>query len=113
MTTLTIDETVGPGGATSTQAAIGALGGADRATSGTLDYELSGASTDVDVHVEARTAPDMAFKQWSGPYNGDASAGDQGLTGIDLEALHSVRLRVVNNDGTNDATVAAQLVVTN
>jgi hypothetical protein len=76
--------------------------------SGLLHVVLSGASTSADVFVETRGAEDMDWADYLSPTTGaDPSAGYVDVTGIDLEDVPELRLRIVNQDGTNTADVRA------
>lgn len=96
-TLLDFDRTVAAG-TTETEAF---LIGSDSAVA---QIEVSGATTDTDVHIEATLADDVGYRDWISPRT-TLAGGDGELVGIDTESVRQLRVRVVNNDGTNDGTV--------
>jgi len=85
-------------------------GGVPDSMDAALQVEIGGATTNVDIYVEGRTSPDIGYENVITSTN--VSNGYSDLqTGIDLSGLYDVRLRVVNQDGTNDGSVRAVLSV--
>jgi hypothetical protein len=75
---------------------------------GLLHVVLSGASTSADVYVETRGAGDMGWADYLSPTTGaDPSSGYVDVTGLDLADVPELRLRIVNQDGSNTADVRA------
>ena len=62
-------------------------------------------STDVDVHLEARLAEDLTWTSIDSQTG--LADGASILDTIGTDRITSIRLRIVNNDGTNDAGIRA------
>lgn len=71
-----------------------------------LQIEVTGATTDLDVRIEATLADDTGWDDWINPRTGLAG-GDSELVGLDVASVRQIRVRAVNNDGTNDGDVRA------
>lgn len=70
--------------------------------------EASGGSTDFDFIIDVRLADDVGWStDWASLKNKSTPLTD--VLRIDSKAIHEVRVRIVNNDGTNtaDARVVA------
>lgn len=94
---------------------LDASGGANYAVSQTspvntdsaaLHIEIGGATTAADIHVEARLASDLGWVDWIVPETGVAN-GYADISGLDIGDLTNIRVRIVNQDGTNTADVRA------
>lgn len=71
--------------------------------------EVDGATTSADVHIDARLADDA---DWIADYFGTATGVANGyadLFDIDAEDVLEVRVRVINQDGTNGGSARAIL----
>lgn len=82
---------------------------------GAFQWELSGSSTDVDIFVEARLSDNHSWSDYlkfagSDREGASAANGDgQGPLLLDTGGITQLRVRVVNNDGSNTADVTATL----
>lgn len=101
--TINIDETLDQsGGATDAVTESYQL----RSNTAAFQVEIGGATTDIDVHFEARLATDLGWADWI-PARTGRSNGYSELRGVDVEDITDIRVRVVNQDGSNGADVRA------
>lgn len=93
-------------------ATLDAAGGANDTVSETYNVNsdsaafqvaIGGASGSVEIHFEARLTPDAAWVPFLTTQT--VASGYADLSLIDLESVPSIRVRFVNTDGTNTATV--------
>ena len=64
-------------------------------------------STSVDFHLEARLSDSLGWQNWMKPY-ADVPNGNGRIDPIDLRGVTRIRVRAVNQDGSNQAAVAAE-----
>lgn len=76
--------------------------------SGALQVENRGSSTNVDFYLEARLDDSLSWADWIKPYSAVGN-GSVKMDPIDLESIDEVRIRIVNQDGSNQADVRAEL----
>lgn len=73
-----------------------------------VENQASGASTGVDFHLEARLKDSLSWQDWIVPYSGVGNDAGE-IDPVDLQGVEEVRVRIVNQDGSNQADVAAEL----
>lgn len=98
-----INETLDPsGGASDSVAETYVL----QSETAAFQVEIGGATTDIDIHFEARLADDLGWRDWITARTGESN-GYSELRGVDVEDITHIRVRVVNQDGANGADVRA------
>jgi hypothetical protein len=75
-----------------------------RTDSAVFQYSIGGATTATDVHLEARLADDADWEDWIAAKTG-LTSGDSGIQSIDLDSISEIRVRAVNQDGSNTGSV--------
>lgn len=74
---------------------------------GALQVEVGGSTTDVTIHLDARLGDDLAWVTDYITAEANQSNGYRNIRQIDLGDINQVRVRCVNNDANNTATVKA------
>ena len=79
-----------------------------------FQFEIGGATTDTDVHFEARLSDSLPWEDYLKNTDGGWTALSNGATIppliVDLGAVDQIRVRVVNQDGANQAEVTATVI---
>ena len=81
-----------------------------RNQTGSFQWEVAGASSSVDIHLESRLKDRFVWEDLVPPETG--VSGASGLqTGLDLDDIDQLRVRIVNQDSTAGNTADVDAVV--